>query len=590
VTAIRASPKDVNTLFVTTYDGHIYRSPDLGETWVDLTGNLGLAHLLDVAAHPSDPNTIYVTGFSREPSQPPVWKTKTGGQTWQTASHGLPTITGSDGPAGGTRILLDRFEPNTLYLSAGGYPDSIYRSTNGGRRWQPMPSTLVLPDGRPFFWYRIAGSLTIEQASDGRLYADGGGAWRFPDKRYLEESPLLGQPRWEPATLGVGNIHVNALAVDPTNDVVLYQGISDRGPYKSIDRGAHFYRIMGHGWPVTVENYVWNGPYYRNYEKCALDCSPECTQTGGIGGGTTDFAISRQDPNLVYSAFGSGSNKSWHGGVNKSLDGGATWQPVGFQLQDGFDLNPESCVPYGFRHLAIDPTNDQIVFALMEFPGPTGDAAQTRVYRTTNGGATWTTVYDVNGRITGIEVSEVDPRVVVLTTWSDILVSESGGDADSWQAITPDQAVGIRTVALSPHRAGVYVIGTGNQGIWYTADGGVTWTNNTLDGFYEQYSSPEQPEPLDPEIATAHAPDFRPRRDISVIVFAPLSEDTLYVAGSQRPRASVGVARITHAGTDWQRLPLTGLTNRNVYALAIDALERSLYAGTDDGTFGLALR
>jgi len=591
VSAIRAYPGDTELLVVTTYEGRIYRSPDLGQTWTDITSNLDVAHLADVAIHPTDPNTLYVACLSCQESQPPVWKTDTGGASWQPASQGLPRRQRTDGEAGITRILIDRLDPKKLYLTAMGYPDSIYLSTNDGQRWRPMPSTLILPDGRPFYWYRIPNSLTIEQAVDGRLYADGGGAWRYPDARYLEQASLLEQPKWEPATIGVGNVSVDALAIDPTDPDILYQGIADFGPYKSTDRGASFHRILGTGWPVTVRNYEWNGPYYHNYQYCQLDCSPDCHRSGAIAtGGTTSFAISRQNPELVYSAFGSGDTKSRHGGINRSLDGGATWQAVGLQLEDGFALNPETCVPYGFRHLAIDPTDDQVLFAVMELPDPTGAAQSAIVYRTTDGGETWATVYAVDGRVTGITISPVDPQIVVLTTWAEVLRSETGGQLDSWQAIGPDGAQGISTVALSPHRAGVYVIGTSNQGIYYSDDAGTTWANNRLNGFFEQHISPTQRERLDPKIATVHAADANLRRDISAITFAPLSEDTFYVAGTQRPRAGLGVARITQAGTYWERLPLDGLSHRNVHVLAIDAQERYLYAGTHDGSFGLALK
>jgi hypothetical protein len=202
----------------------------------------------------------------------------------------------------------------------------------------------------------------------------------------------------------------------------------------------------------------------------------------------------------------------------------------------------------------------------------------------------WMPIYATADVVTGIEVSTIDPRIVVLATRSDVLISEENGDPGSWHAVTPEKATGIRTIALSPHRVGVYVIGTNSQGIWYTTDGGATWMNNRLTGFFEQHLSPDQPEPLDPELATAYASDAKLRHNASVVVFAPVSEDTFYVAGTQRPHASVGVARVTQAGTRWQRLPLEGLTHRNVYALALSSSEQFIYVGTHDGTFGLALR
>jgi photosystem II stability/assembly factor-like uncharacterized protein len=333
---------------------------------------------------------------------------------------------------------------------------------------------------------------------------------------------------------------------------------------------------------VTVDNYVWNGPYFSNYEKCQLDCSSTCQATGRVAqGGTTDFAISRQDSNIVYSAFGSGSGKSEHGGINKSTDGGKTWQPIGFQLENGFELNPETCVPYGFRHLAIDPTNDEVLFAAMEIP-PTKTG---KLYRTTDGGVTWSEVYAASGYITGLEVSAIDPGLVIFTTRAGVYKSEQGGDANSWQVITPPEASQIRTVKVSPHNIQVYVIGTNDQGFFYTAGGGISWSNNRLDGFFEQKVSQESNHHLNVEIATAFNPGKYVLRNISAIVFDPIAPDTFYVAGTQYTQASFGVAKITNAGQNWQRLPLEGLAHRNIFDLAIDSSGTFLYAGTFDGTY-----
>jgi photosystem II stability/assembly factor-like uncharacterized protein len=499
--------------------------------------------------------------------------------------------------------LIDRFDPETLYVSTFQTGQGVYASTNGGKRWRLMRARMVLPDGRPFHLQRFPGGLTLGQAIDGRLYAGGGGGWRYPAGPRPDQGRPSHRKEWEPATIGVGNIHVNTIEVDPLNPAILYQGISDRGPYKSVDQGASFHRIVGTGWPVTVDNFIWNGPYYSNYQKCRLDCSqpsePTCeAKTKIASGGTTDFAISKQNAGIVYSSFGSGSNKSLQGGVNKSTDGGATWQPVGFQLERGFELNPETCVPYGFRRLALDPTNDSIVFAAMEIPDSHADEQQLtgKLYRTTDGGATWSEVFATTGYVTGIEVSPLDPSLVVVTTWTQVLRSERGGEQGSWQDITPSQfagsaqGTGIQTIALSPHHAQVYVIGTRNQGIYYTADGGANWTNNRLQGFFEQKVAQDSDRYLDQTIATAYNPTARIRRDIRAIAFDPTSKDRLYVGGSQRPRASFGVAAVTHAGQNWERLSLAGLTHRNVYDLAIDARGEFLYAGTNDGTYRFKLR
>jgi len=581
VTALRGFAGDVNVLFVATYEGQIYRSEDLGESWTNITGNMPLAHPSDLAVHPNNKDILYVTCHWCQTGEPAVWRTTDGGQHWEAASTGLD----SNEIGGFPSILIDRFDSNTLYVTTTKAPadkGGVYKSTDGGTSWHLMPARMVLPDGRPYYWYQFEGDLTIAQAIDGRLFSGGGGGWRYPDGNLAD-----GVEEWEPATIGVGNVHVNTIEVDPLDATILYQGISDFGPYKSVDRGLSFHRILGNGWPVTVGNYEWNGPYYSNYRKCWLPCSSTCEQEGQVAsGGTTDFAISRQDSNIIYSSFGSGSGGNKYGGVNKSIDGGRTWQPVGFQLERGFELNPETCVPYGFRHLAIDPTNDKVLFAAMEIPySGTG-----KLYKTTDGGATWSEVYSTPDYIERIDVSAVDPNLVVFTTRTGVYKSEQGGETDSWQMITPPEASGIRTVKVSPHQAQVYVISTNNQGIYYTADGGASWRNNQLQDFFEQKLYQGSDQYLDAKIATASNPGARVLKNISAIVFDPVTPDTFYVAGTRHTRASVGVAKITNAGQNWQRLPLEGLSHRNVFDLAMDSSGEFLYAGTFDGTYRLKLR
>ena len=581
VTAVRAFGGNANVMFATTYEGEVWRSEDVGRRWKNITGDMPLAHPTDLAVHPTDRDILYVTCRWCPSGEAPVWKTTDGGEHWNPVSGGLD----SERIGGFPRILMDRFDADTLYVTtyqAMYGKAGVYKSTDGGQSWHMMPARLVLPDGRPYLWYQFEGELAIEQAINGRLYASGEAAWRYPDGDVTD-----GVEEWEPAAVGIGNVYVESIEVDPRDPEVLYQGLGDRGPYKSEDGGGSFHRILGNGWPVTVENYVWNGPFYSNYEKCKLQCSSVCRQSGRLAsGGATDFAISRQDPDVVYSAFGGGSNTSERGGVNKSTDGGRTWRPVGFQLAQGFEMNPESCVPYGFQHLAIDPSDDKVVFAAMEIP-PTGTG---KLYRTTDGGATWAEVFTSSSYVTGVEVSAVDPDLVVFTTRAGVYKSERGGARDSWQMVAPRGLSQIKTVALSPHRAQEWVVGTNDQGIYYTADGGRSWRNNQLEGLFEQRLNQGSDRYLSDEIATAFNPTARLLKNVSAVAFDPITPDVFYVGGTRYVRASFGVAKITNAGRDWERLSLEGLAHRNVFDLAVDSTGTFLYAATFDGTYRFRLR
>ena len=581
MTAVRAFPGDYNLVYATTYDGHIYRSQDLGHHWEDITANMPLPQISDLAVHPSDPNLLYVTCRACVEGEAAVWKTVDGGQAWQPASKGLDT----EKTEGFPRIIMDRFDAETLYVTtfrAIGHQGSVRKTTDGGRSWTVMPARLVLPDGRPFHTYEFERQLTIGQAIDGTLYSGGSGAWRFPDG-----NPEDGQEVWEPATIGLGNVHVNTIAVNPFDAHILYQGISDFGPYRSDNQGQTFHRTLGTGWPVTVKNFVWNGPYYTNYHHCQLSCSASCDSKARIvSGGTYDFAISQQDGNIVYSAFGSGSGKAVQGGVNKSTDGGITWFPVGFQMEQGFALNPKTCVPYGFRYLAIDPTDDRILFAAQE----KADTSNGILYKTIDGGQTWEAVFTADRFLTGLAISAVDPDLVVFSIRNSAFKSVEGGISGSWQEITPEEVKDLRVINLSPHQRDVIVIGTNAQGMYYSADGGQSWRQETYPDLFAQKLFQGSQEMLSPEIATALNTNRQMLKNISVILFDPLDPDTFYISGRQYHRAGIGVAKITNAGQNWERLPLAGLSSRNIFDMAVDATGEFLYAGTFNGTYQLRLR
>jgi hypothetical protein len=165
--------------------------------------------------------------------------------------------------------------------------------------------------------------------------------------------------------------------------------------------------------------------------------------------------------------------------------------------------------------VSIAPSNDDILFAAQELPDRTG-----RLYRSTDAGATWSEVYATSRHVMAVEVSPLNSDLVVLTSLSGAYKSEQGGEAGTWQKITLPDAVplGLRRVALSPHDEQVYVVGTHDQGFYYTADGGLSWMNNRLEGFFEQRLHQGSDQYLAPEVATAFNPNQHVLNNASVIV------------------------------------------------------------------------
>ena len=157
---------------------------------------------------------------------------------------------------------------------------------------------------------------------------------------------------------------VDNLAVFEKNPAVFYVATATGGLWKTVNNGTTFEPVFDH------------------------------ERTSSIG----DVAIAPGDPNLVWVGTGENNNRqssSWGEGVFKSTDGGKTWKNMGL---------PES------RHIArilVDPVDSDVVYvaALGSLWGPGGDRG---VYKTTDGGLTWTRTLFVDEN-TGATELVMDP-------------------------------------------------------------------------------------------------------------------------------------------------------------------------------------
>src|SRR5690242_4886236 len=116
------------------------------------------------------------------------------------------------------------------------------------------------------------------------------------------------------------------------------------------------------------------------------------------GGRVTSVAGSAHDPNLYY--IGSAG-----GGVWRTTDGGAAWEPV-------FDKEDVGAI----GAVTIDPSNDESVWVGTGESNPRNDVSYgDGVYKSTDGGKTWTNM-GLRGTkyISRILIDPSDPRHVIV--------------------------------------------------------------------------------------------------------------------------------------------------------------------------------
>ncbi len=170
VGAVAAAPQDALTLYLGGAEG-LFRSTDGGETWDCLSQELRYPHVLLV--DPAAPARLYAArrDLASFLPLPGVYRSDDGGYTWKRQLNGL----------GEERIFslaLDPRHPGTLY--AGSWAGRIYRTADGGERWQPVPSGVLRPC--PTCSPSTVGQLLVDPR-DGALYAleTQGGTFRSTD-------------------------------------------------------------------------------------------------------------------------------------------------------------------------------------------------------------------------------------------------------------------------------------------------------------------------------------------------------------------------------------------------------------------------
>jgi photosystem II stability/assembly factor-like uncharacterized protein len=270
----------------------------------------------------------------------------------------------------------------------------------------------------------------------------------------VDES-YLGLVKWRSIGPSRGG-RVVAVAGDPVNRLVFYQGTTGGGVWKTSDGG------------IRWEN-VSDGHF----------------GTGSVGA----VAVAPSDPNVVYAGMGEAcirGNASHGDGVYKSTDAGKTWTRVGLEKTRQI------------ARLFIHPTNPEVVYvaALGDAFGPSPERG---VFRTKDGGKTWEKVLyrDEDSGAIDLVADPANPAVMYASLlelrrfpWgfrsagpgTGLFKTTDGGD--HWTEITdnpglpsgPKGRIGLALSPAKPDRVWAIIdADIGKKGVFRTDDAGATW-------------------------------------------------------------------------------------------------------------------
>ncbi|MEO0065260.1 MAG: hypothetical protein RI983_586 [Bacteroidota bacterium] len=420
----------------------VYKTTDGGETWKQILYTNQNSGVGDMVMDPANPNKLFVNMYEhkRTPwslkgggSGSGFYVTMDGGKTFTKLGkeNGLP-----EGDYGRIGISIARTDPNRVYALVEATKNGLYKSDDGGFKWELVNSDPAVVTNRAFYFQDIA----VDTKNENRIYNI---------NQVINVSDDAGKT-WKPV-IPYSGIHPDHHAwwIHPNDANFIIDG-NDGGIGISRDRGKTWQfdekLPLGQYYHVNVDNQIpynvmgglqdngsWHGPAYV-WRRSGIR---NAFWQGVSGGDGFDVMPDAEDPNWVYT-MSQGGNVSRY-----NIATGEQWSirppRPSKNVRQRFNWNAA---------IAQDPFDKATIYYGSQF-----------VNKSTNKGASW-------------ELISPD-----LTTNDSAKIDQSNNGGISVDITGAENHCTILTIEPSPKEQGVIWVGTDDGNIQLTRDGGKTWTN-----------------------------------------------------------------------------------------------------------------
>ena len=431
VTSLAISGGPAPVLYAGTPAG-VFQSTNDGLRWSAANfGNPGEADL--VVVDPRNPTTAFIASNWANSSLGAahgglkLGKTTDGGRAWRSV--------GDSAGAQVDSLVIDPFNPAIVYVGGSG----VYKSTNGGETW----SVTSFPGG--------CLALAIDPVAPSTLYASGASLTAAAKGTFFKSTDA-----------GIDWIRIDNPAIDPTDLPIVAVFATPTGVFaatatklfRSIDGGATWSALaasgtvvayapsevtrvyLGHGRTVLVSDD--GGATFAAHTDLPAILSSQSK---------TSLAVHPTNPSCVYAATDDG--------LFVSRDGSTTWTSSSAGMST-----------LRVAALAVDPASPATIFA----GGP--DA----VYRTIDDGLSWSR-FPTDDVVGALAIDPLDSRKIYACTQAARLYRSSDGGATWSPPVDSGGSPYCYDVAINGSSLWMPTVG---GGVRRSTDGGMTWASTGI--------------------------------------------------------------------------------------------------------------
>ena len=504
----------MGNLFSNSEERGVYKTIDGGQNWEQMLYVSDSTGAIDIAIHPTNPDTIYAAMWERvrRPNRNSfggltcgIYRSYDGGNSWQQLTNGLPSLPTQKGRIG---IDISDSDPNILYAIYAdrvGFFNGVYKTEDSGDTWTQTNDQNLSGSYASYGWW--FGRIKVDPVNPDNAFVigldiyrtqNGGNSWAnqsgsgvHVDQHAVYIHPLnndfvlLGNDGGLNISQNGGNTwaYINVLPitqfytceVDYQNPERLYGGTQDNGTNRTLTGGLDNWHAIfgGDGFYVLVDPvnhyYVYAESQYGNLGRSTNSGNSFSSATSGINGSdrfnwNCPVVFDPSDPSVLYF----GSNKLY-----KSTDRAISWDAISGDLTSG---PGEGNLAFNtLTTISISPVDVDIIY--------TG-SDDGNVNVSLDGGLSWENISAglPERWITRVATDPLESNVVYVTIsgyrWDEYIphIFKSEDNGQSWMYISANlpEAPVNDIIINTPNNQTLFV--ATDMGVYVSYDGGNEWS------------------------------------------------------------------------------------------------------------------